>query len=448
MYLKTIKLIALIITLSAIGVSAQTVTNSPYSRYGIGDLSIMGDSHNMAMGGTSVAESTPYYINMVNPACLTNFNMQRFIFDVGMNVKYTNTSSNAASQKNCNSTFSYLAGGFAAKPWWYFSFQLRPMSSVGYQFSDTAKVAYDDEKSVFSESFNGKGGLNKLSIATAFKFWKVLSVGATGSVLFGNLERYHSVQNLKNNGYPDGYSSTLTNNISYSDKFIMHGLQYDLGIRLEKRWRSRKDTLTEAFRLSLGAYVGGDSEIKCRNELFLNSYHYTSSGNNKYSYQAYSDTVACDTSFRGRLAIPGGFGVGLSMEIMQQLTFNADYHYQDWSKFALPGHSESSNMREMKYMALGMQYVYDKYSSRFLRTINYRVGLHKQETYLQINGHGISEKGVSLGLGIPLRTLLLNVGVNIGKRGTTEHNLYEEKYFLINMGVTAHDIWFVKRKFQ
>lgn len=434
--------------LSAVSVSAQTVTNSPYSRYGIGDLNFMGDSHNLAMGGTSVAESTPLYINLVNPAGITNFRQQRFVFDVGMDVRYTNTTSAAASQKNSNATFRYLAGGFAAKPWWFFSFQLRPMSSVGYAFSDTARLKYSEETSIFSETFNGKGGLNKLSIATAFKFWNTVSVGATGSVLFGNLERYHHIQNLKNNGRPDGYSSTLTNNVTYTDKFIMHGLQYDLGFRVEKGWKSRKDSLVDAVRISLGAYVGGDSELKSRNELFLSSTHYTSSGSKIYSYQSFSDTVACDTSYRGRLAIPGGFGVGMSVEFMDKLMVNADYHYQDWSKFALPGHSESSDMREYKYMGLGMQFVYDKYSSRFFRTINYRVGIHKQETYIKINGHGVDDRGVSFGLGLPIRTLLLNVGVNLGKRGTTEYNLYEEKYFLMSFSVTAHDIWFVKRRFQ
>ncbi len=448
MYLKTIKLIALIITLSALNASAQKVTNSPYSRYGIGDIASQGDGRSVAMGGASAGESSPYYLNLLNPAANTSLFHQRFIFDVGMDLKYTNVASASASQKNTTSTFRYLAGGFAAKPWWFFTFQLKPYSSVGYKFSETYKSTYEGQDQTFNEKFEGEGGINKLSISTSFKFLKMFSVGAQGSVMFGNLERNNSISSARSLGKLDGYSSSVTNSISYSDKLIMHGMQADLGVRFHKNFRSSKDTLRDALRISLGAFLSCDSKLKCKNEMFVNSYHYTASTYNKISYNSYSDTLVCDTIQYNRMTLPGGFGLGASVEFMERLIVNADYKYYDWSKLKLPGHSETSDMKESKQMSMGMQYVYDRYSSRFFRTINYRVGVYKNETYLKLNGQNISDRGFSVGLGLPISSLILNVGANWGKRGTTEHNLYEEKYFLLNFSVTSHDVWFVKRKFM
>ena len=74
--------------------------------------------------------------------------------------------------------------------------------------------------------------------------------------------------------------------------------------------------------------------------------------------------------------------------------------------------------------------------------------MYKNETYLSLNGHGIDEKGMTFGLGFPIRSLILNVGLDMGKRGTTKDGLLEEKYYLLHFNATLHDVWFVKRKFQ
>ena len=431
---------------------AQNVTNSPYSRYGLGDISYSGNGHNIAMGGTFVAESTPYFINTVNPAANTNFLMQRFVFEVGFDVKYTNTQSSTLSQKNTNSTFKYLAGGFAAKPWWFFTFQLKPYSSMGYSFSDST-YADADKTLLYTEKYTGQGGLNKLSISTAFKIFKMFSVGATGSVLFGNLERSLSVSSTRSGYTINGVSSSAADFYTYvynNNKHIIHGLQYDLGFRFEKSFRSRKDTLSNAFKISAGVYIGNKSTLKSRDELFLHKYqnYYTTTYNSASYVSSMSDTLVNDTLSDASITLPQGFGAGISMEIAERFTINADYQTQKWSDFSLPCEESVSHLRDSKYYGVGMQFVAAKYSSKYYKTINYRIGYHQQDTYLTMNGYGINEKGFTFGLGFPIKSLIFNISCDMGTRGTTEHNLYKEKYYLINFSVTAHDVWFVKRKFQ
>jgi hypothetical protein len=40
----------------------------------------------------------------------------------------------------------------------------------------------------------------------------------------------------------------------------------------------------------------------------------------------------------------------------------------------------------------------------------------------------------------------INVGFELGRRGTTDANLIEESYFKINLGLSLNARWFVKTK--
>lgn len=428
--------------LSVAEAGAQSITSSPYSRYGLGDITSPGTGHNIAMGGTSIAESTPLYVNTVNPACLTNLQLQRFVFDVGFDVRYTNTKSSIQSQKNCNTTFKYLAGAFAAKPWWYFSFMLKPYSSMGYKAMDTT--------SGYTETFEGQGGLNKVAISTAFKFFKMFSVGFTGNVIFGNMERSQQILSTRYDYIINNSHYPFTSSYYMNDKRIMHGVQGDIGLRFEKSFKSTKDSLRNALRISAGLYLSNKANITAREERFIRSHYsyYSQYYSGVTYYSARTDTLANDTISTAKITLPRGIGVGISMEIAEKLTINADYYTQQWGNFKLPDDVTPSNTRDSKYMGVGLQFAEAKYSSKYYRTIIYRIGAHRQETHLNIGGHGIDEKGVTFGLGFPIRSLLLNISCDLGKRGTTEHNLHEEKYFLMHFSATLHDVWFVKRKFQ
>ena len=235
-----------------------------------------------------------------------------------------------------------------------------------------------------------------------------------------------------------------------SDKRVMYGTQGDIGLRFEKRFTSKKDSLRDALRISLGAYMSSSANLTARDEIFVQDYHtyysYYYNGTNYYTAKA--DTIANDTISKSKVSIPKGFGIGASVEIAEKFTINADYHTQQWGKFQLPDDASKTKYRDSKYMGFGMQFVENLYSSKYYRRIIYRVGAYKQNTYLELKGQGIDDKGVTFGIGMPVGMLMLNVSCQLGSRGTTEHNLYKEKYFLVHFNATLHDYWFIKRKFQ
>jgi len=65
-----------------------------------------------------------------------------------------------------------------------------------------------------------------------------------------------------------------------------------------------------------------------------------------------------------------------------------------------------------------------------------------------VNNAEINDFGITFGVGLPLGRSLpnINLGFEIGKRGTTEADLIEENYIKINLGFSFNDIWFQKRK--
>lgn len=441
-----LNLILILLTLFATSkISAQQITNSPYSRYGLGDIYTPGFGYNIAMGGSGIANSSPMYLNMLNPAGNTSLLMQRFVFDVGLDSKFTTTESIAGTQKNNNTTFKYLAGGFAAKPWMFFNFMLTPYSSVGYEFKDTTKLTDSfGTEHTYPQNITGSGGLNKVSLSVAFKFLKMVSVGVTGSYIFGSLDRSSTVSNVGTERiYNAGSSSTkyvtsYTSSEVYKSRYIITGFNYNLGFMFSKSFRSKKDTLRNALKINIGATLATESKINARDELFLYKYN---------TLTATTDTIANDTIAKGKITLPNNLGLGIALELKEMFTICADYKMQDWSNFSIAG-EDNTPLGKNTTLSAGLQFVQDKYSSRYYKTINYRFGLYTEDTYLTINGQTIKDQGISFGLGLPIKTLVLNIGCNFGKRGTTEHNLYQEKYFLLHFNVTAHDVWFVKRKFQ
>jgi hypothetical protein len=116
-------------------------------------------------------------------------------------------------------------------------------------------------------------------------------------------------------------------------------------------------------------------------------------------------------------------------------------------------YNESSNVGYGRYgsLSLGGYYVpnYSSFSS-YAKRIVYRGGLRYEKTGLVVKGESINDIGLSLGLGLPITGSLsnVNIGFELGKRGTTNSNLVEENYAKISVGFSLNDEWFQQRKFD
>ena len=168
---------AILFVTTSITVNAQTSVNSPYTRYGLGDLTNSAFANNIAMGGVGYALRNGNHINIMNPASYTAADSLSFKFDVGMGWNISNFKEGGYTNKAKNSTFDYIAMQFRLHPRIGFTLGFVPYSTVGYNFSQTYSLENGNETTA-TNTFTGDGGLQQVFLGLGFKIFKNLSVGA------------------------------------------------------------------------------------------------------------------------------------------------------------------------------------------------------------------------------------------------------------------------------
>jgi len=88
-------------------VSAQTNGNSPYSRFGLGDLVDENFLHLRGMGSIGSSYVDGYHINIVNPASLAS--LRTTAFDLGLSAKRSTLSSGELSNTEWSGNLQYLS---------------------------------------------------------------------------------------------------------------------------------------------------------------------------------------------------------------------------------------------------------------------------------------------------------------------------------------------------
>src|SRR6186713_1434157 len=127
--------------------------NSPYSRYGIGDLVPPTNTVSRSLGGISAGYADFLSINFNNPASYTSFESVkekkskkqyagRALIDIGMNFESRTLSEPATAKKfnASNALFSYVQVGMPLRSNWGLSFGLRPISRISYKMFRSEKL--------------------------------------------------------------------------------------------------------------------------------------------------------------------------------------------------------------------------------------------------------------------------------------------------------------------
>ena len=127
---------------------------------------------------------------------------------------------------------------------------------------------------------------------------------------------------------------------------------------------------------------------------------------------------------------------------------NFDYYHQNWSQSTFFG-EKSEFLTDLNKFAIGAEWIPDRFSIRsFVNRVAYRVGFKYEQSYHSFGGTQINDFGISFGVGLPIyrSASTINIGGELGRRGTKDNNLVLENYAKVNLSVNLHDIWFVKRK--
>jgi hypothetical protein len=396
---------------------------SPYSRFGIGDLSDNNNAWNLAMGGSGIAFRSPYHINYGNPASYTAFDSLSFVFEGGFNMDIIKLTSNIQTENRNFASVGYLLFGMPVTKWWRTSIGLVPYSKIGYNIASAGQV----DKTKITRIYSGSGGINRFYWGNAFKILKNLSIGVNASYLFGSMNRESTIL------FPD---SLFFANYKFENHITMNDLYFNFGVQYTAR-------LKKDLKMTIGGIFANQSKMAAKTDMLAKTYFLGGGG-----AEVVKDTVAFADNFGGNIVIPVMFGLGLSLDKSDKWTVGTDFKWQNWKKFTAFNLSDS--LVNSYSVSVGAEFVPDINSySNYLKRIRYRVGFLYNSTYLELFGKHLNEYALTLGFGTPVRGMKtgLNVSLQIGSRGTTEVSLIRETYFRFTIGFSIYEKWFVKRKY-
>jgi hypothetical protein len=432
---------------------AQHNTNSPYSRYGIGDLESNGFGMNKALGGIQAGLRSSLNVNMGNPASYTSFAMQHFIFEVGISDKMTSFKSQGQREKHHSANVAYVACGFPITKWWKSSIGLKPYSSVGYNIEHSIiKSEGSFPQSSFTSTFVGEGGINQLYMGHAFTPFKNFSVGFNVSYLFGTINHtrqtntywYNTVYGVADTlTFVDASQMVNLRTAQIKDIMLNYGVQYSFttgktDITIGATFDNKKNVQTDFYDIL-------NSQISVNN-LWTSSSQEVS----------YLTTQISETESATHITLPKNLGIGFTVNTPKFL-FGADYYQQDWTNSQFLVDDKYGNYTKSDRISAGLQFTPGAGTTKYWKTVSYRIGGHFANTGLQVISDNSSKEyekikdfGISFGaqLGIPRSSGIVDFSVEIGKRGRDYKNLIEERYTIFHLNFNLHEFWFIKPKFD
>ncbi len=427
---KTIRFFLSALLLCAIPVAAQVNTGSPYSRFGLGELLQPGFAQNLSMGGTGIGTRSSSQINYLNPASYTEIDTMSFLFDFGLSGSQTRYTTNTLESQLSNYNIHHIAIGFGITKNWKSSIGVLPYSSVGY---DIVENKFLSGAGLVDYNYKGRGGLNRIYFGNSVRFLNHFSVGLNLSYLFGYLNYSKSVE------FPaDAAAATTT----IENRLDIGDMTYNLGFQYH-------DSFNEKYFLTLGVIFDNDSKLKTTQKLVQTTF-YPGVGVN------IGDTIIIDPSFvvnsedkAVETMLPRNMGIGFSFGIKNKLTLAGDYSTQEWSKSFIPGKTDT--LVNSSSINFGIEYTPNEQALQgYYNRMHYRLGGYYSNNYLRIREQQLQDYGISFGVGLPFKGTKssFNLGVIVGQRGTLTNNLIKENYTMVNFGLTLHDFWFYKRKFD
>ena len=389
---------------------------SSFSQYGFGDLIRYGDSRTYAMGGTGIAFLDSGFINILNPAALSRISITRF----SAGFEYSNFLS-----KDESGSSSYSTGGFQGIA---FAFPISTENGIvmSAEFTPYSNDNYGITSSYFDTliqmnqktTFYGRGGISYIGLGLSASPLTTLHIGARVNYMYGSTSQYQTTSS--DSSY---YTPTVFNrSVNYSGFTLTIGTIYDGIGNLLNIPALRSFTI--GLTLTTASLLDADTQ-------------------RTYPGTAYNFNDSTVTE-SGTARLPLSLGLGFSYLYHNRYRFLGDIVTDNWGSTKNFG-SRPADLRNSFGTSIGFEALPAKDADTFGKRIIYRAGLAYNSTYYQINGIGINEFIVSGGIGLPMGyESQLNIGLQIGVRGSTDNNLQKDTIIRLSVAVSASELWFLR----
>lgn len=427
--------------------------NSPYSRYGLGDIVPNTNIANRGMGGISAGYADILSINFNNPASYSNFQTKveggkvmsgRVLLDVGVNYDSRTLQSPNQPLKYSSSYgyFSYVQVGLPLNKKWGLSFGLRPVGRVNYKINRVEKLTDPlTGKSIDTAltEFSGNGGAFLPTIGTGYAFGN-LSLGGSIGYLFGRKEV--STKRVILNDTINYQSSNNTNRAFFGGIFFNAGAQYKISLKKEKD----KETV-----LRLGVSGNWKQTINANRDVVRETFFRDGNGIDQRV-----DSIYEKIGESGEMIYPASYTMGFVIDHTENngkgWLLGVDYVTGKWNDYRL--FNEADALQNSSQIRVGGQ-LRPKPSENYFSNVAYRAGFFAGTDYINV-GKELPQLGLTFGLGLPIANYsrlspgqftMLNLGFEYSKRGKND-NLLKENLFRVSIGLNFSDLWFNKRRYD
>lgn len=431
--------------ISSFSLNAQT--NSPYSRYGIGDLSNSKNAYTRGMGGVSLAWAPVRFVNSSNPATyawLPGSNGKVVAFEIGAEYKnlILNQSTPVEKYKSSDLQFNYMRLGMqiSNKGNVGLAFGIEPISRVNYKIQNERRISGVDSAIT---QYVGNGSANKGFIGLGYRY-KNLSVGFNTGYIFARKSVSTNLGLLNDSIiYYESLSTTRTN---YGNAFLQGAALLNIPLQA----KGNKGVITRNIRLA--------ASYELQNT--LRGFQEVERITSEPSYQgplAGNDTVYFKGNVKGAVVLPSTLGIGFMYERMHtdsgtSFSIGVDYTNANWKKYTYFGSNDLVGTEWM--LRTGISYVPSEVARRYWSNVHYRTGFYYGQDYIAAGGQ-MPLYAFTAGVGLPIRNddrfrpikPMLNIGIEVGKRGN-KNNIVNENFFKISLGFSMADSWFFKRRYD
>lgn len=452
-------------------VTASAQENSPYSRYGIGDLYPSKNIANRGMAGLSVAstnvEPLGQAINFSNPASYAYF--QRFpgvgarvIYDLGVSVDSRSLSSKAPIKEYSSANFipSYISLGFPLAKNLGGVFAVKPYSRISYSIIQNSRINNVDSAQYLYE---GSGGLNQAFLGLG-KRWGNFSIGVNAGYFFGRKETNTrlAIINTDTNYTPFYYKSN-SGTTTYLNKFFLQtGAMYDITLKTLPATQKRTK---QTYGLRLGATAMLKQTFKGSQDIVKETFEYDASGG-----AVSLDSVYRSTGTSINVDIPAVYTIGAMFHKANRIRIEGNNEVDErafdiwsvgfeletskWSQYRFGGLSD--RVRDYWQFRLGGQFLPSQSSSTLFGRSTYRFGVAVGRDYIDADGKGLKTFTGTLGVGLPIalknnfyssQFTNINMALEFGKRGSNVNNI-TENFIRVSVGLSLTDLWFRKRRYD
>jgi long-subunit fatty acid transport protein len=413
-----------IFTVFFITASAQTRTSSPYSRFGIGDLYNYNNTNLLSVGGGGVAFYHPFLINPNNPASYHYIPPKTFLFEASVYSKFTRLSTQNQKASGQYATLGSMLLAFPVTKNWRSGFGLTPYSNMGYEINDFRN---SEQFGSTLHGFEGSGGIHQFYWGNSIGFGERFSVGFNLNYLFGTLEKNRSLS------FPDSvymFDTRILNTSRLSGVRIKTGMQYHHPIK-------------ENYKLSFGLTYSPEISLNVTDNIFSYTYLPGATGVDRIK-----DTLVLSPGTKGKMVLPADFGAGLMIQKMNRWSLMGDFSWQNWENFSFFDRSDSLQ-NATSFSVGGQYYPVATTLSPYWKKMTYRFGMRYSQSYLELRDTRLNEFGISFGVALPMiRTRsTINLGMELGQRGTISNDLIKESYFRFSLGFSVAERWFDQRRY-